>query len=362
MSCSIRFADNNFIGAGVTSSTFQTAYPLANIYDTRRSLVGKFRGNFLITAANNKVYINDGADKTATLASAEYTGTTLAAQIQTQLNTVSTNWTCTYSATTYKFTIARSSGTSILKINTTTAAAWDLIGFTGALDIATATSEADESRIHGEEFVQVDLGAPQEINFAGLICPINLPIGLSANAEVRIQGNNIDDWAAPQTNVIMQVSGGAFGYPDTSHRYWRIVIRDRENPGGPNALSISYMSISTAVKFETTNINNGFTISTIDPSMPIVSENGTTYFYSKPKYWALDGNIQLVIGDERRALEQFFYNSAIATPFFVSIDPLLHNFESQIEVTKFVRFTNPPSLQHVLKDYFTASFSVVEAV
>lgn len=362
MSCSIRFAGNNFIGAGVTSSTFQTAYPLANIYDTRRSLIGKFRGNFLITALNNKVYINDGANKTATLANAEYTGTTLAAQIQTQLNAVSTNWTCTYSLTTFRFTIARSSGTSTLKISTTTNAAWDLIGFVGVLDLTPLSNLADEPRIHGEEFVQVDLGAPQEINFAGLIGPITESIGLSPAAEVRIQGNNINDWTAPQTNVLMDISGGAFGYPDTAQRFWRISIKDRKNTLGPNALSISYMSISTAVKFEVTNIANGFSIRTVDPSLPILSENGTAYFFTKPKYWSLNGNIQIVVGDERRDLEQFFYSAAISQPFFISIDPLLKSFETQIEVTKFVRFTSPPSLQHVIKDYFTASFDVSEAV
>lgn len=362
MTCSIRFAHNNFFGAGATSSTMASGFPLANAYDTRRGKVAKFRGNFEVTSTANKIYINDGADVTATLTAAEYTGTTLAAHIQTQLNTVSSNWACTYSSTTYKFTISRSAGTAILKLSTTTDAAWDLIGFTALSDLPTSPFIADESRIHSEEWIKIDLGMIQEVGFFGFIGAITAPIGLSNGAVVKIQGNNIDVWTNPPTEVTATISGGAFAMPDASHRFWRVSIKDRENPAGPSALAISYLSIASAVTFAVTNIANGFSISHTDPTIVSQSENGTKYFDIRPKYWNLSGEVQIVLGDERREFEQFAYDAGVSQPFFISVDPKLVTFSSHNEVTKFVYFNEPPQFQHIIRDYFNISLSVAEAV
>jgi hypothetical protein len=360
----MRFGNNNFVNTDnfLASSTFNSSYPIANIYDTRRGVYGSFRGNFIVTTGENNLYINDGTDKTITLTSAEYTGTTLAAHIQTQLNASSSNWTCTYSATTYKFTIDRSSGTKIIRLSVLTDAVWDMIGFTAATDTA-APYTSDAARIHHYEYLTIDLGINQEIGFVGLIGPINEKLGLSGTADVRIQGNNLNTWAAPATDVPLTIGGtGAFAFPDTSHRYWRLLVKDRGNPGGPAALKISYLSISTAVKFAVTSIANGFSVQYLDNSTVLVSENGTKYFDTRPKIWTLGGEIQIVYSDERRDLEQFFYDSGISQPFFVSIDPGLLVFEGHSEATKFVRFTDTPSLTHVIRDYFTASIAMEEVV
>lgn len=358
----IRFANNNFVGSALTSSTFNASYPAANIYNTRRGVFGRFRGNFIVSADENKIYINDGSDKTATLTSAEYTGTTLASHIQTQLNAVSTNWTCTYSTSTYKFTIDRTAGAKILRFSVTAQAVWDMLGYTVATDTS-ALITSDESRIHHYEYVKLDLGVNQTIGFVGIIGPINEAFGLSESADVRIQGNNIDTWAAPATDIALTVGHtGAFATPDTAHRYWRLLIKDRGNAGGPDALKISYLSISTAITFEQTSISNGFDVSYVDNTTVFSSENGTKYFDTRPKYWALTGQIQFVLGDERREVEQFIYDAGVSVPFFMSIDPKLMTFESHSEATKFVRFTQAPSLTHIIRDYFTTSLAVEEAV
>jgi hypothetical protein len=360
----IRFANNNFLvaGATITSSTFNTSYPIANIYDSRRGVYGSFRGNFLVVSTNKKIYINDGSAKTITLTEAEYTGATLASHIQTQLNASSSNWTCTYSSTTYKFTISRSSGTDDLVLSTTTDAAWDLLGITGSVQ-TTCPYTSDESRIHSHEWILVDLGLQHEIGLAGLVGPLGTELGLSATATVKIQGNNVDSWSAPTVDMAMSVNDiGSFAFPDATHRYWRLYIQDRENTDGPTALKIGSASISSTVELTSVNIANGFTMGFQDNADVFVSDSGARYFNTKPKPFYLSGELQAAFGSQRRELEQFFFDFGVSEPFFISIDPKLCVFANHTEVTKLVRFSEMPSLQHIIRDYFNVSLSVIEVV
>lgn len=359
---SIRFGNNNFVNADATMtySTFNSSYPVARIYDPRRSIYSLFRGNFLIDATNNKIYINDGGDKTITLTSAEYTGATLATHIQTQLNASSSNWTCSYSSTTYKFTINRTSGTGVLKFTTTTTAAWDTLGYTTAVDTNVPVT-SDESRIHTHEYIVLDLGTSQTIGFVGVVGPIDEEFGFSSYSTIKIQGNNTNTWTSPTTNVTLtRDSSGAFAFPDTSHRYWRLYFEDRENASGPTALKIGYISISTALTYAVTSIANGFSVEYVDNSSVIASENGTKYFDTRPVYWTLSGGIGLVSGTEMTDLQQFFFDTGITEPFFISIDPSLSVFSYHRDVTKLVRFSSVPTLTHVIRDVFNASIEVEE--
>jgi acetylornithine deacetylase/succinyl-diaminopimelate desuccinylase-like protein len=171
----IRFCANNLAagsGATCTASSANASYPLSNVLDNRRWKTWRTNGNFTITAGtNDKIYVNDTANVTATLTAGNYSGgAALAAHIQTQLNAVSTNWTCTYSSTTYRFTIGRSSGTATLRMTVTTAAAWSTIGYSRATDLAVGTGTAAETMaLHTSESVVVDLGAGQPTEFFSIV-------------------------------------------------------------------------------------------------------------------------------------------------------------------------------------------------
>lgn len=68
-----------------------------------------------ITAgANDRINLNDGASKTATVAAGSYTAQYFAAAVQTALNAVSSSFTVTVDAVTGKFAISRSSTFSLL--------------------------------------------------------------------------------------------------------------------------------------------------------------------------------------------------------------------------------------------------------
>lgn len=78
-------------------------------------------GHKVVAAQNDRIDFNDGSNKTATVAPGDYTNPAdLATAVATALNAVSTNWTCTYSSTTRKFTIDRTSGTKNLRWNSGT--------------------------------------------------------------------------------------------------------------------------------------------------------------------------------------------------------------------------------------------------
>lgn len=360
--CKIRFANNNFLatGATITSSTFDASFPRSNIFDQRRGLVGKFRGNFRASAFT--IYINDGADKSVNIAATEYTGATLAVEIASKLNSVSSSWTCTYSTSTYKFTINRTSGTKILRFTQASNAIWNFIGFTAAVDSPSGPWVGDESRIHSEEWIKIDLGVNQRIGMVGLVAPIGAAFGLSPNAVLKIQGNNFDNWDFPNINQTMEHGFfGAFAYPDEYQRFWRISIRDQQNASGPSALSIGFASISTTVLM-TRSINQGFSTGFVDPTFEITSESGAKYFDTRQKYWTFSGDIQAAFGESRRELEQFFYDYGVSQPFFISFDPKLKIFENQGEVSKLVRFSSMPGLQNIVRDYFNISLSLAEVV
>jgi len=105
---------------------------------------------FIVSAANNKLDFGEGgAEITATLTNATYTGAALATEIKTQLDAAAGSaltYTCTHDATTRKFTIS-AGGTFELKWNTGTHKATDcstLCGFSDAADdtgAATYTSD-----------------------------------------------------------------------------------------------------------------------------------------------------------------------------------------------------------------------------
>lgn len=80
-------------------------------------------GGRIVSNKNNEFQFNDGTERAAILTPGLYSMEGLAAQVQTQMNAISTNWTVTYSRTTRKFTISRSSGTAHLKFATSAAGA-----------------------------------------------------------------------------------------------------------------------------------------------------------------------------------------------------------------------------------------------
>lgn len=364
-----RFMSNNFLPSSFTYSSQKTGFAAENVYNTSRSKLWKTGGNFEITSSNNSIYINDGSNKTVTLTSGSYTYSSLATHVQTQLNASSSSWTCTYSTTTNKFTLARSSGTRILRFSQTTNAAWDTLGYTQTADTTGSPTSfiADESRIHTSEWLKCDMGVAQEATFIALIGAIDSLFTLSAAATVKVQASNLDSWTSPPVDVTVPVSGAsAMKMLDddigTGYRYWRIVIIDRLNPLGPEGIEIGYAYLGDHKTITLSNIATGFTKTLVDPSVALQSESGALFFETRPRYLSISGaQIQLLNGTEFDEIEQLFYDLGVSNPFFVSIDPGTEVSRNLSDLTRFVVMASPPQLQHIIRDYYTIQFEMREA-
>ncbi len=94
-------------------------------------------GMLIVSGYNDKINFNDGASKTATLTAGDFNEDPdgLAANAQTAMNAVSSNWTVTYSAATRKFTFDRSSGTKSMTFSNVADAALSF-GFKYATTVA----------------------------------------------------------------------------------------------------------------------------------------------------------------------------------------------------------------------------------
>lgn len=356
----------NLASARITNSSEQFAYQGPNALNQSRSLVWKPAGNFEITALNNKIYINDGTNKTATLNINFFIYSQLADHIEEQLNAVSSNWTCTYSLTTRRFTIARSSGTKILRLTQTSAAVWDTIGFTGLVDQNAAA--ADEPRNHTDEWFQVDLVAAMDIQAFMAVGPIDLPFPVSESGTMRLQANNIDQWDSPPLDIeLTRFDRGVFQFTDdiddVAYRYVRFHFVDRTNPIGPAGFFFGCLYFGTYTTVLTSNVATGFNKKTVDPSIVSQTESGAEFFKSVPKYRSFDSfQIQNLEADERRELEQMFFDLGISRYFFFCLDPISEVTEDLDEATFYGRFEGEPQIQSVIRDIYTVNFSCREVV
>jgi hypothetical protein len=363
----IRFMTNQYLTSSFTYSSQITAFPASNITNQSRSKTWRPGGNFEVTTANQNIYINDGTDKTVALTVGAYTYSTLATHIQTALNAASSNWTCTYSTTTNKFTIGRS-GSGTLRQSQTTNAAWSMLGYTFGSDVTGTSFVADEQRIHTSEWLKCDMGVGQRATFAALIPAIETSLPLTETASVKIQANNIDLWTAPPLDLALTVNDVAAmrfiseTESEADYRYWRLVITDPQNYRGPLGLEFGYAYIGDYQTVTATNIQVGFQKSFEDPSVVQESETGVRYIEERPRFMTVSNSeIALLNGTEFDELEQLFYDVGIRRAFFVSLDPTLMVSRKLSDLTRYMIMDTVPSANHVIRDYYNVSFSMREA-
>ena len=221
----------------VDSATLQTSasvsnFPSSNLLSGIRSKVWKAKGTFEISAANQKVYIN-ATSYNIPIGSYDVTS------LITAFNTATGQTLSRNSLGRFVITLG-SSGT--VNFTSNTSAIWDTLGFFRVADETGTIFTADERRYNNGEWIKVDLGFPQSLDFSSIIAPSG-EIFSASTAEIRLQGNNVDEWTSPQVNELMEVSGaGAFIAPQTTLttcRYWRIRIKDYKNPS--ISVAVAYM-------------------------------------------------------------------------------------------------------------------------
>lgn len=369
----IRFCENNFarlISASIDFSSELAAFPFTNCINPFRSRSWKPSGCFIITAgSNDKIYINDGSNKTITLTAGEYdTPTLLASHIQTKLNASSTNWVVAYNTLSgdYSFKITHT-GSATLRLTQTTEAVWDTIGFTTLSDLVGTSFLADQQRNHTEEYAVFDLGYNASISFFAMIGSLDEVFTISNNATITLMGSNLNQWNAPPYTTSIPISDkGAMKFlndEDTAYRFWKVIIQDKQNPEGPEGISIGVLYLGDYVTLDNTNYSIGFDNSDVDPSSVAISESGVLHYDAKTKYSAISGGgVDVLFRSDKDRLKAMFEYLGLTTPFFVSIDPLLLTTSTIEELTKYVVFASEPKFTHIINDLYSVSLDFREVI
>lgn len=368
MSDPIRFCQNNMAaasGATLTASSAVDGFPVANSVAQQRYKRWLAKGSFRVTTSNKKLYIDDGSTKTITLTEGVYaTGALLAAHVVTQLNASSSNWTGSYSSSTYKFTFGRSSGTATFRLTQTTDAAWSMLGYTGSSDDDLGTGQAaDQQRNHTSERWSVDLGVARNAKAFFVIGEADTDFCISSTATCVLKGSTVNDYDTASYSVALtRESTGIFKFFDQTLRYWWFDFDDKLNPAGPQSFGLK-IYLGDYIAPTTRNLNLGFVRSLIDPSLMQESESGVLYARRRPKYWTISSNnIEWLSGDDRTELERCLREMGQATPFFVSLDPGAEISASLGEFTKYVVFDGTPSITHLKYNHYAINFAMREVV
>jgi hypothetical protein len=199
-------------------------------------------GLFVIGATNKYIDFDEGgAELTATLATGNYNGTTLATEIKTKMDAAGGTYTITYSETTGKFTIYRAGGNFTLRwqsgTNTANTVGTTLGFVVSSNDTGADTYTSDYRRIHyPAEYIDLDQGSANQFNFVALINH-----NISASATITVYG--ADDSAFTSNVVSDVVTHNAaniyfFLSAARTKRYIRVHIADPTNTN-------SYLQIGT---------------------------------------------------------------------------------------------------------------------
>lgn len=363
----LRFMAENLLLTGVktiATSSEDPAFPIENALNDFRARPFKFTGRFEITSSNNKLYFNDGADKTATITVGEYTTRNLmASAIQTALNAVSSDFIVTWNSTAKRFVINRT-GTFILKLSNQVNAIWETIGFTNITDTASASAQsANEQRLHWPyEFIKIDFGYYPDIGFFGLIADSSKPLNISPMASVIIEANTLDDFTSPAVSFALTRSDrGVFKFfddDDYNYRYWRVRIEDNF---AENEIEIGNLYLGEYSKFKIHYNAQGAKNFLDDRSEISEAESGQLYsFYKAPQRVYDSVLFEAFNRTEKDFLNDIFNRFGIGKPFYVSIDPKLEITSKLDDATFFCKFDAKPEYTHVVGDLYNTSFTLRE--
>lgn len=351
-----RFAFNNFLDSQtVQTSGTQSSYPIANLFSSIRSKLWKASNLYEIYSKNNKIYINGS---TFTVTPGSYTF----AQLKTAIESACSVQGLTLSQGAYDRITITFSVSKTLNISNQINSIWNVLGFLGATDRTGTSLAADERRYNTGAWIKVDLGVPQNVDFAALL-PIAGESFKCNAATIRLQGNNLDTWSVtlPVDEELDVSDEGAFYAGDVSQpcRFWRIYISDPTNSDIQAAVGFLGASVTPV----NTNIATGFTRTREDTSIKLVSENGTFYIDRRPKILNLSSiSVQLLKDDELMEMEQLFYDLGIEKPFFLCIDPKKQVSQKLSQMVHYVAATSPLQMQHVIRGYYNLSIDLREVV
>jgi hypothetical protein len=339
-------------------------FPASNVVSMNRGNLWVTSGHFKITSiVNDSIYLTIGVSQfNLSLTPGSYTGTTLAAHIQSKIQTATgLAITCTYLSE-WKFHFESVVTGFKLVLSNQTAAIWNDIGFTGTVDITVPQyGEVDgEIRIHTHEYVYFDLGYAMDISFFALMPQRNYSNMLTVGATINVSASNVNDIStAPLSVNVGSGVEGIYYFLETgtpiSYRYVWITIVDPANPFGPN-LVFSQLFLGAYVGFPNRTVDANFTIQEVDRALRTESQAGGLYFerYGRHKRYS---NLKFsnMTRVETTAVQQLYYDIGKSNNFYLSLDS--GGFNGDVEqFTNIGVFENDPTITAKQANYFDANF------
>jgi hypothetical protein len=234
-----------------SASSTNAAFAVSWLLDQMRSKIWRSASGWTIYAGfNDKINFNRGGAKTATITAGTYaTGAALCVAILAALEAADATpaWTCTYSGSTFQFTIGSDIAFTLLfatGADVATCVAKD-IGFALA-DTSSGTSHTGASATYqSRHWIKVDLGSALSVTAA-----VAINHNLSVSGTITLQGNATDAWTSPSFSQALSTTmnetaaspaGRLAFFANPNVRYFRFLIDDVGNSAGFAEVGILYL-------------------------------------------------------------------------------------------------------------------------
>lgn len=280
----------------------------------------------VIAGYNDKLDLTEGSAgaQVFTLTPGTYeTGNLLAAEIEFQLHEAIDNvYTVSYSATTNKFTIARSSGIDTFDLdwstgsNAATSIGPDIGADMDHDDTGGTSYEMTYARLMSRFYMKFDLVSALEVTAVVLY-----KHNLSSTAVIRIQGNATDAWSSPSYNQLLTWNSGHIVYFTSgtqTYRYWRLYVDDPDNEDGFIEISVVYLGTYTQ---PSRSYQQRFEEPRQELSQITMADHGAHYYTDKPSREGFSGDFLRLSEADRTALESWLNYVKFGRNFFFALDP-----------------------------------------
>lgn len=316
-------------GTTVAVSSVEAAFPKNWMKDPQVTKAWRSKvGWNVVAGVNDKLdFTEAGNVRVATVTAGNYaTGAAMATAVQTALNAavgITNTYTCTYSAVTFKFTIARATGADAVVLtwltgaNTLTTVGPDLGFDITANDTGGTSYVGDNVAHHSREWAKFDLQSALPASVGIVAGHVPLAVG----GVIRVQGNATDVWTAPTINLALtgddriQVN---FPGAEVSLRYWRVFVDDVQNTRGYSQIAVPYVG----TYFQPArSVLVGYTENSDDLSVIVEADQGAVFQNKKPrrKRWNLSfPRLQVTDKNAFDAMQDYL---GIGRSCFLALDP-----------------------------------------
>lgn len=362
MSQCLRILHQNWLDQAnaLSISSADASFPFANLQDgLRRTKLWRSAGHWEVISGSNTIVFEETAATplTATIAAGDYSSSSaFFAAVKAALEAAGGSvYTVAADPTTGKVKITSdgAGGGGILNLLWTdggSAAMAAMLGFsTAADDTGALTYTADLLRIMTDEWVKFDLGMAGNPKAFALIAERNLPLRIQSTATIEIEGNGTDVWTAPEFQQTVTYDSEILallnenGFHTDELRYWRMRIRDLDNP--LQYIDAGYIYLGDTLVHANGAAQFPLGITQRDANRIQVSETGQIFAdqYPDSRSSEFELNWSFLTKDEKEDVEQFFEEVGRHTPWFVSLDSDAAFGTAFQRNMKYVRWTDEPS-------------------